>query len=88
MDAWKYLGIREVFTVPRQQVLYTMMGYDGDMQRIDLRFWWQNPKRHDLAGDLRNLGCSFGSRGIPSSASKRSTARSRVTCRGLVDDIL
>lgn len=87
MDPRKDLGIRDVLAVPRQEILYAMVGHRRDVQCIDLSLRRQNSGRHDLTGDPRNLGIVRQKRNAIQCA--QAVARERRISRGcLVNHVL
>jgi len=86
VDAWQNPGIREVLAVPRQQVLYSMVGHGGYVKRIDLRCRRQDSKRHDRAGNLSDFRSVRQQRNTVQQE-QAVCRKGRVTRRRLVDDI-
>ena len=53
-NLWKDSGIRDMRAIPRQKVVYVMMGDHRDMKGIDARGSRQNRFSQNLFGDFQD----------------------------------
>jgi hypothetical protein len=87
MNSGQHLCVRNVLAIPRQQILYPMMGCRCDVKRIDLRFCRENGSRHYFIGNLSDFR-RVGQSGDTIQCKQTIRRKYRVTGRGLVDHIL